>query len=156
VETTADALRIGYPDFNTTHDVAHNTIIGRAVQPNHPVEGDPWDPPFFYEDARHVFYVTTEGQASWVPEWNSPWISPEPPWVVPNIPPLVVPPIPIPDPIGPVTKQPGFGAIDPSPVARYVTEDAYVHRGIGTSGTVRYGEKEIGVAGSQGTRIRTK
>jgi peptidoglycan hydrolase-like protein with peptidoglycan-binding domain len=156
LETTTDTLRIGYPDFNTANDVAHNAISDRAVQPNHPVEGDPWDPPFFYEDARHVFYVTTEGQASWVPEWNFPWIPVKPPPVVLHIPPLVVPPIPIPDPIGPVTRQPGFGTINPSPVERYVTEDAYVHRGIGTSGTVRYGEKEIGVAGSQVKSIRTK
>ncbi|MER3423935.1 MAG: PA14 domain-containing protein,virulence plasmid 28 protein, partial [Nitrospiraceae bacterium] len=156
LETTTDVLRIGYPDFNTANDVVHNAISDRAVQPNHPVEGDPWDPPFFYEDARHVFYVTTEGQASWVPEWNFPWIPHRPPLVVPRVPPLVVPPIPIPDPIGPVTKQPGFGTINPSPVERYVTEDAYIQRGIGTSGTVRYGEKEIGVAGSQVTRLRTK
>jgi hypothetical protein len=156
LETTTDTLRIGYPNFNTANDVAHNAISDRAVQPNHPVEGDPWDPPFFYEDARHVFYVTTEGQASWVREWNFPWIPVKPPLVVPHIPPLVVPPIPIPDPIGPVTRQPGFGTINPSPVERYVTEDAYVHRGIGTSGTVRYGEKEIGVAGSQVKSIRTK
>jgi hypothetical protein len=38
--------------------------------------------------------------------------------------------------------------VDPSPVERFVTEDAYIHQGIGTSGSVMYGGKQIGPAGA--------
>jgi hypothetical protein len=44
--------------------------------------------------------------------------------------------------------QPGFGVVDPSPIERYVTEDAYIGTAIGTPGTVRYGDKDFGPSGS--------
>jgi hypothetical protein len=58
------------------------------------------------------------------------------------------------DPVGPITRQPGFGVNDPSPVQRYVTQDAYIHQGLGTLGTVRYGDTEIGSGGSQIKSVR--
>jgi len=40
---------------------------------------------------------------------------------------------------------PGF--IDGVPVERFITEDAYIHRGIGTTAIVTFGDKEIGPSG---------
>ena len=92
-----------------------------------------------------------------VPHWNDFGIIVTPPKMTPDIPPLVLQPVEvIPDLIGPVSKQPGFGAVDPSPIERFVTEDAYIRQGIGTFGTVRFGEKEIGPSGSVMKSIRTR
>jgi hypothetical protein len=67
-----------------------------------------------------------------------------------DIPPLIVEPQPKdPDPIGPYVRQPGFGVIDPAPMTRYVTEDAYIRCGIASAGTVRFDDEEIGPAGSK-------
>lgn len=157
LETTTDSLIVSYPDPNVVNRVLDNAISDRAVQSNHPVEGNPWDAPFFYEDARYVFYVTTSEELIQIPQWNDFIISASLPKVALNIPPLVFEQMKIiPDPFGPIIKQPGFGLIDSSPVERYVTEDAYIHQAIGTSGTVHYGDTEIGLAGSQIKSIRTR
>ena len=34
-----------------------------------------------------------------------------------------------------------------TPIERFVSEDAYINKAIGTTGTVRYGDKEIGPVG---------
>ena len=46
----------------------------------------------------------------------------------------------------PIVRDPGI--VDPGPMQRYITEDAYIHRGIGSTGAVTYGEKQIGPAGA--------
>jgi hypothetical protein len=157
LETTTNTLKVDYSDPDVTNFVLGNPIGANAVQPNHPVDGNSWDPPFFYEDARNVFYVTTSEQLVWVPQWKDFGIFVTPPEVTFHIPPLVLQPAKIvPDPIGPIIRQPGFGRIDSAPVERYVTEDAYIHQAIGTFGTVRYGDTEIGLAGSQVKSIRMR
>jgi hypothetical protein len=37
--------------------------------------------------------------------------------------------------------------VDPSPIERFVTEDANIRTGIGTTASVRYGDREIGPGG---------
>lgn len=155
LETTTPTLKITYSGSNLTSNVVNDSISDRAVQPNHPVTGNAWDPPFFYEDARHVFYVTTSEQLVLVPIWNDIGAYLPPSKARFDIPSLVLQPVNIiPDPVGPISKQPGFGVNDPSPVQRYVTQDAYIRQGIGTLGTVRYGDTEIGLAGSQIKSVR--
>jgi hypothetical protein len=157
LETTTDILKISYPDSKVTNQVLDNAITDRAVQPNHPIEGNPWDAPFFYEDARHTFYVTTSDKLVPIFQWGDIGVVVTPLNPPINIPPLVFEPTKIvPDPVGPITRQPGFGGINPSPIELYVTEDAYIHQAIGTGGTVRYGDTEIGLAGSQVKSIRTR
>jgi hypothetical protein len=157
LETTTSTLKVGYVDSKTTNAVLTNAIAQRAIQPNHPFDGDPWDAPFFYDDARHVFYVTTTERTEWVPQWSDFGVSVAPPTTQFDIPPLVLTPVQIiPDLIGPIIAQPGFGGIDRSSVRRFVTEDAYIHQAISTPGTVRYGDVEIGLAGSQVKSIRTR
>ena len=43
---------------------------------------------------------------------------------------------------------PDLGVIDPAPMQRFVTEDAYIRQGIGTTGSVMYGDKQIGPSGA--------
>lgn len=112
---------------------------------------------FFFQDNRHVFYVTTAERMVMIPQWNDFGIVFVPSKWPLDIPPLVLEPVEIiPDPIGPIAKQPGLGVFEPSVVKRYVTEDAYIYRGIGSVGTVNFGGKEIGIAGSQIQSIRTR
>jgi Neuraminidase-like domain/Salmonella virulence plasmid 28.1kDa A protein len=155
LETSTDSLKVTYD--NASHSVLNNGISDRTVEPTHPIAGNPWDASFFYGDSRHVFYVTTAERMVTVPQWNDFGIVLTPPKMTADIPPLVLQPVEIiPDLIGPVSKQPGFGVVDPSPIERFVTEDAYIHQGIGTSGTVRFGDKEIGPSGSVMKSIRTR
>ncbi len=55
----------------------------------------------------------------------------------------------IPDLLGPVSTGPNVGVVDAAPIERFVTEDTYIKKGIGTTGTVRFDGAEIGVAGNR-------
>lgn len=158
LETSGSTLTVKYTDSSTSHTVLDNPIEDHTVEPHHPFAGDAWDAPFFYEDRRHAFFVTTDERVESVRQWGdigvvaSPGISGV---SVRDLPPLVLrTPDLITDPGGPITRQPGFGLIDPSPAQALVTEDAYITRGLGTPGTVRYGDKEIGPLGSQVKSLR--
>lgn len=156
-ETSNSLLKVVYSGPNASSDVLTNDVVDRAIQPNHPIDSGSWEPPFFYEDARHAFYVTTEHSLVPVRIWDHYGVYLAEPRKQYEIPPMVFEPIQIiPDPVGPIIKQPGFGVTDPYPIERYVTEDAYIHRGLGSLGTVRYGDNEIGLGGSQVKSIRTK
>jgi hypothetical protein len=160
IYTEGDTLSIDYrPGGSTFNSVLKNkksALNDRAVKPNH-YDINGWYAPFFYEDNRHVFYVTTAERIIQIPQWKDFGIVVIPPIWQLDIPPLVLEPMErIPDLIGPVSKQPGFGIIDRSPIERYVTEDAYIARGIGSVGTVRFGNKEIGPTGSQVNTMRTR
>lgn len=122
-----------------------------AVPPYHLVSS-PWDAPFFFEDRRNVFYVTTTESPVWIS--NFPWygvaIAPGV-LAAEQVPPLVVqtgPPLPSKfwGDGGPLAINPG--AIDKAPISRYITEDAYIRQGLATSATVQYGGVEIGPSGA--------
>jgi hypothetical protein len=153
--TATSNLTVTYSTSNLTSSVVTDIVDDRAVQPNHPIAGDPWTPPFLYEDARHAFYVTTSEQIVRIPIWEDLGVYVTADQVAANIPSLVLQPVNVvPDPVGPITTQPGFGVIDPSPVQQFVTQDAFINKGIGTIGTVRYGDTVIGLAGSQVKSVR--
>jgi hypothetical protein len=155
LDTSTASLAVTYSGTGISHAVLDNGIADRAVDPHHPISGNAWDPPFFYEDSRHVFYVSTTERLVTVPEWNDFGVVPRTQNPTAEIPGLVLKPDK-PLVFGPtisVTQQPGFGVVDPSPVGAYVTEDAYIRMAIGTRGTVRYGDKAIGPSGNQ---IRTR
>jgi len=42
LETTTSTLKVTYSGSNLTSNVVNDSIGDRAVQPNHPVAGDPW------------------------------------------------------------------------------------------------------------------
>jgi hypothetical protein len=140
-----DKLSIDYrPGGYIFNSVLKNRISDRVVKPNH-YDINGWYAPFFYEDNRHVFYVTTTEKIIQIPQWNDFGIIVIPPTWQSKLPPLVLEPMErIPDLIGSVSKEPGFGVFDPSPIERYVTEDAYIARAIGSAGTIHFGNKELG------------
>ena len=113
---------------------------------------DAWNAPFFYEDSRNVFFVTTEEQQVRIydhPGYGIDTSSGKD--KVADIPPLVWQVVDVPGPKywgdgGPVDA--GLGVINPDPVQRFVTEDAYIVRGIGSAGAVRYGDSLIGPGGA--------
>ena len=129
-----------------TDDTQMNTVA-----PYHRVSS-PWDAPFFFEDRRNVFYVTTAESPVWVS--NFPWfgVATAPGLLAAEkVPPLVVRTGPPPVPKfwgdgGPLAINPG--AIDPAPISRYITEDAYIRQGLATSATVEYHGVDIGPSGA--------
>jgi hypothetical protein len=156
-DTTSKSLNITYSDTAVSHAVLRNDIADRTVGPHHPLAGNSWEPPFFYEDSRHVFYVTTGERLVLVPQWNGFGIFLETPRAIYETPKLVLKPDK--SIVGSpklYIRQPGFGVVDPSPIERYVTEDAYIRVAIGTPGTVAYGDKNIGPSGSRFNSDRTR
>jgi len=150
LDTAGSVLTVGYPLNGTSDPVIDNDIEDRTVEPNHPLSAHPWDAPFFYDDKRHAFYVTTTQRMVPVWHWRDFAVLASQPTVTLNLPPLVLQPEPRkPDLVGPIIKQPGFGVRNPSPIEFVVSEDAYIHRGLGTLGTVNFDGKEIGPSGSQ-------
>jgi hypothetical protein len=109
---------------------------------------NPWVAPFFYEDRRHVFYVTTSERIAQISQWDRYGIIPD--RVQPRlaIPPLVSEPENvIPERYGSIVTAPNMRVADRAPIGRLVSEDAPIDKVIGTAGTVRYGDKEIGPMG---------
>jgi hypothetical protein len=69
----------------------------------------------------------------------------------PQIPPLVVqaePPVPPKFWGDGGPKGPDPGVIDRAPMQRFVTEDANIRQGIGTTGVVMFGDRQIGPSGA--------
>jgi hypothetical protein len=126
-----------------------NSLPAATVQPTHHV-AHPWDAPFFYTDSSHVFYVSTEDRPVSVSKWDGYVVSPKkPPKVTVKIPPLVFEPVFVkPDLLGPVIDGVAKGISDPLPMATFLSQDAYLTKGLGTVGTVPFGGSQLGPAGS--------
>jgi hypothetical protein len=135
--------RSGVATFNVLQD----PIPFMTIEPLHPLQ-NAWDAPFFFQDSRHVFYVST--CESFINAVNPP---PQP---GPDIPPLVFKQDPrletIPVKYGPVITGPHPGIVDPSPLERFVSEDANIRTTISTGPVVRFGDREIGPAGELANR----
>ena len=157
LHTSTDHLSISYsrhwspfesPDI--TRLLLGKTMHGRTTSPSHPVQ-DAWNAPFFFEDSRHVFHVTTGEQSKWIEDGDYTFtLNPTPTTVEPGIPHLVMR-------AGPAAKPTrggiaGLGVLDPgsvsaSPIGSLISEDAYIHLGIDTTGAVPYGDTEFGLFG---------
>jgi len=139
------------PPLSLPRPILTNQIDNDAVGPQHRLQ-NAWDAPFFFEDSRNVFYVTSEHQPVWVADSEGFGVSVNPGVMkVPQIPHLVIQPYPQPRPnpwgdgapIGP-----DISVMDPAPMQRFVTEDAYIRQGIGTTAVVGYGDRQIGPSGA--------
>src|SRR5262249_52735194 len=120
-----------------------NPMNGRVIWPR-----NPWDAPFFYEDSRHVFYVTTSERIPHISQWNQFGIIPASAQPRFTIPPLMFESKEgIPDRYGPFVTAPNVGVVDRTTIEQLVSEDAYINKAIAATGTVRYGDKEIGPVG---------
>jgi len=154
-DTNTQVFRLSYPGADIAHAVLENSLDDTVVDARHPLDGDPWDVPFFYGDARHVFYVSTVQNLVMVPDWTRFGVEELAPSINVKIPPMVfMPSKTIPDPVGPVAKQPGFGVVDPAPLEHVIGAQLGIKRGIGTLGTVRFGDRNIGPTGAQPTTLR--
>ena len=114
----------------------------------------PFETPFFFSDSRHVFFVTPTEQQVWIPAFTGYTIETQPEFgMVAKLPDMVFKTDPRKEagpkfwgdggPVGP-----DLSVIDPVPMQRFVTDDAYIHKGIGTTGGVMYGDKQIGPSGA--------
>jgi hypothetical protein len=123
----------------------------RFVAPDHTMP-DPWGAPFFYEDSRHVFYVTTKETVVDVPHFGGFGIDLGlNTTFVPDIPPLVfreeakVPRFG-PDDGDPI--DPHMGVVNPDPLRRLISEDANIRTGIASAGQVNFNDVLIGPKGA--------
>lgn len=130
-----------------------NPIRDRAIEPRHSLQ-DQWHAPFFYEDSRHVFFVTTTEKLVSIGKHDRYGIEHNLGFMqLVEIPPLILKTDLRKEvrpkfwgnggPIGP-----DQGVIDSATIQRFVTEDAYIRQGIGTTGSVMFGDKKIGPSGA--------
>ena len=132
--------------------VLTNQISDRTIAPTHRL-ANIWDAPFFYEDSRHVFFVTVTERAVRIPDHPNFGLVFNPSvYATAKLPPLVFqtqPPVPTrPLLLGDGdSTSPDVGNINPGAIQRFVTEDAYIHTGLGATGSVTYGNSQIGPTG---------
>jgi hypothetical protein len=112
---------------------------------------NPWDAPFFVEDRRHVFYLTTQENPVWIPNYHDYGAARGSMMATMNLPPLLLAteqssPI-IPKFFGDGGPN-GPGVIDSGAVGRFVTQDAYIRQGLGSAGKVQFGGVQIGPSGA--------
>ena len=128
-------------------------VLGQAraydvVWPRHEL-GNIFSAPFFFQDRQHVFFVCSEEDRVWV--WEHLDFGTLPPVWIPHVePPLIVEPdyhvitkdiFFLGEPIGP-------GLVDPGPVRFFIKANPHIHRAIGMSGTLRFGERLVGPGSS--------
>lgn len=146
------------PPVNLPREVLTDPLTRGIVEPLHPLD-TPWDAPFFYEDSRHVFFVTTEEQQVMI--WDYPhyglagglgsYQAAKAPQLVLQADPYKQARPNFAGDGGPVS--PDLGVADPARMQRFVTEDAYIRQGIGSTGSVAYGTRQIGPAGAIPTAL---
>lgn len=147
----------GASPYSLTNPVLAYEIRQRVVAPGEFSLNSRWEAPFFYEDSRHLFYVTTAVKIPRLPQVNDYGVS-----VFPNaghqIPPLVIKEDPrvwaTEDAFASVITGRDPGVVDPAPIDRFVSEDAYINKGIGTTGTVDFDGAEIGPGGRRNSSHR--
>ncbi len=113
-----------------------------------------WKSPFFFADSRHVFYITTTEQPFRFKESSDYGLKSNQGYGNKvDIPPLIWESEPDRQ-IGPKLwgdggpVGPDLSVNSPVPMQRFVTDDAYIHKGIGTTGSVMYGDRQIGPSGA--------
>lgn len=115
---------------------------------------NPWDAPFFYEDVRNVFFVTSTQQPVRVRNYPDYGVGGLPGLTeLMVIPPLVVeidPRFEVPPRFwgdgGPIGPDPF--AVNPAATRQFVTEDVNISRVLESNLSVKFGERLIGPGGS--------
>jgi Neuraminidase-like domain/Salmonella virulence plasmid 28.1kDa A protein len=127
-----------------------------VITPHHPIEASKrFEAPFFMDDSRHSFFVSTTQEPKWIPDFADVGITVNPGITVDvTIPPIVVQPEEFQfkpkfwgdgGPVGPTGPDPGVESA--GLISEFVTQDAYIQQGIGTTGAVIYGGMQIGPSG---------
>jgi hypothetical protein len=142
--TVIDDYENGAIDQTFINEPVVNPIAARVVVPWQAMS-DAWVAPFFYEDSRHVFYVTASDRQIWLPVYNNFGLTNVASMTARAIAPLVIAPrsVMVPMRADPATPAPTPGG----GVARFVSEDAFISRALGDTTPVAYGTTQIGVAG---------
>jgi hypothetical protein len=128
--------------------VLENEIADHNVHTLHSIQ-NLWEAPFFYEDSRHVFYITTEKRLVPVPMWDNFGVMESVASSVAQIPPLVLEeaihrkPKPKPDRFVNAVVD---GTV---PIQHFVTEDAYIDKAIGTTDRIVYNDVEVEAQGGK-------
>lgn len=143
----------GMGQDETPCDVLQAQIAFRTVEPPQLLQNGT-NAPFFYEDSHHVFFVTTEEPQMRIENHPGLGVSVNPgiKFAV-EIPPLILRADPHKE-VGPKfwgdggPVGPAPGVVDPAPMQRFLSEDAYIRQGIGTTGVVTFGDKQIGPSGA--------
>lgn len=126
--------------------VLQNRIKDRAIATRHGLR-DEWVAPFFYEDSRHVFYVTTDHVE--VPVRDQPDVGIYPGMIaIREIPPLIVREVK-PLPKSDVEPVPGIYETNPDTVWGLISEDANIRQAISAIGDVKFDGVTIGLLGSR-------
>lgn len=170
MNTSNSTFSISYsslePEAAFTREVLRNEIRYRTVEtypisylPDAPQQSllqNVWEAPFFFEDSRHVFYVTTTEKIERISEFAGFGT------VLPQLKQWDIPPLVVlkpdgrlegmPDGDGLIVEGSGPSIADPFPIERFVTEDANIRAVIGTSASARYGDREIGPRGALSDR----
>jgi hypothetical protein len=141
----------GFPDSTAkVRPILKNSIGDRTVEPLQPLQ-NPWDAPFFYEDSRHVFYVTTAETQVTLEKFNGYGVG-DVGVIVDELPPIVVSPdIRFKQPVdrtGVLEHTPGFGKVDPNPIERELAKQTNIRAAIGSTSSVRFGDKDLGPSGA--------
>lgn len=148
-------LTLNYIDVANSSNILPRPVLDNALSqarvtaPRHLLV-DSWGPPFLYEDARHVFYVSTQLEPVWISEYNkfgaAPWSKfgdaavKIPPMQV-AVPPKFAKPKPYEDPLSIHIGLPSTG---PQTV---MGNDALLRRTIIGPSAVTFGSRSIGPLG---------
>jgi Neuraminidase-like domain len=132
-----------------------NPVTMQSAMPQDPIQPDPtavdWVSPFFYADTCNAFCVDTalrRGIIWGYPNYGVVSVMAPPtlslaPLTLKNVSLLGSPSLAV----QPINAQQNVGEIDPGPIAQFVGKDAYITRGLGTTGVIQYGNTTIGIAG---------
>jgi hypothetical protein len=111
-----------------------------------------WEGPFFYEDRRNVFYVTTREAVVSVREFVGYGIGYKTPSLTASavkIPPVVTQPgSPLPDTAHRLMFNTAFSAGDLNAIQRFVPNDANIRLALGSSAAPTFQSQSIGAEGS--------
>jgi Neuraminidase-like domain len=150
--TSDNTFRVHYSSVGSTWDFSliHQISPGTAIQPQHPLPSI-WEAPFIYADNAHAFFVRSSYKMTrldtvdifdGVFEANVP---------LAQLAPIVAPPVPVRPRPNFDFGNPGGGVLDSASVQRFLSEDANIRHGLGSSGSIKFGEQDIGPAGAIGS-----
>jgi hypothetical protein len=154
ISTAGDTLSVSYHAgwFSGTksfeRDVVDGTLAMKAIKPEQRL-ADPWTAPFFMSDARHAFYVSTTQRTVSVAEFVGFGIG-DPPHPVAHIPPIIWeedPRLKARPHIWEDVFKGGSGVIQPGPIERGISQDAFINTALSSGVAVPFGDVLIGPAG---------
>lgn len=160
LDTHLVPFRTEYYAYSPTPATLKRSVLTKSLRDSvvattHPLaDAEKWLAPFFYRDQLHVFYVTTTAKPVQVrdrPVYGGVVVGASPderhiPKLVYTVPKKEPPPIRFGgggDPIGP-----DIGVANAGPLVRFVTEDVYIDKAIGSAAPVQFGDRVVNAGGS--------